>query len=122
MAGILLVHGGWHGPWCWDGVAERLTGHGHRVGTVRLRGHDGPAGRIWHRVHHHVEDVGAAAARFAEPPVLVGHSMGGLAVQKYLERGPARGMSLLATVPRRGRWGPSPAWPPATRRCWPRPP
>ena len=36
MAGILLVHGGWHGPWCWDGVAERLTGHGHQVGTVRL--------------------------------------------------------------------------------------
>ena len=35
MAGILLVHGGWHGPWCWDGVAERLTGHGHQVGTVR---------------------------------------------------------------------------------------
>ena len=24
MAGILLVHGAWHGPWCWDGFAERL--------------------------------------------------------------------------------------------------
>jgi hypothetical protein len=36
MAGILLVHGGWHGPWCWDAMAERLTGHGHQVGTVRL--------------------------------------------------------------------------------------
>jgi hypothetical protein len=31
MAGILLVHGAWHGPWCWDGVAERLRHRGHRV-------------------------------------------------------------------------------------------
>jgi pimeloyl-ACP methyl ester carboxylesterase len=102
MAGILLVHGGWHGPWCWEQFAERLTSQGHQVRAVRLRGHDQPPGRIWHRVHHYVDDVGEAAAQFAEPPVLVGHSMGGLAVQRYLERGPARGVVLLATFPRRG--------------------
>jgi pimeloyl-ACP methyl ester carboxylesterase len=102
MAGILLVHGAWHGPWCWDGVAERLRRRGHQVRAVRLRGHDRPTGRIWHRVHHYVQDVGAAAARFAEPPVLVGHSLGGLVVQRYLEGGPARGAVLLAPFPRRG--------------------
>jgi pimeloyl-ACP methyl ester carboxylesterase len=102
MAGILLVHGGWHGPWCWDQFAERLTSQGHQVRAMRLRGHDRPSGRIWHRVHHYVDDVGEAAAQFAEPPVLVGHSMGGLAVQRYLERGPARGVVLLATFPRQG--------------------
>jgi hypothetical protein len=37
MAGILLVHGAWHGPWCWDGFAERLAGHGHQVLAVSLR-------------------------------------------------------------------------------------
>jgi pimeloyl-ACP methyl ester carboxylesterase len=105
MAGILLVHGAWHGPWCWDGVAERLRRRGHQVQAVRLRGHDRPAGRIWHRVHHYVQDVGAAAARFAEPPVLVGHSLGGLVVQRYLETGPANGMVLLAPFPRRGTLG-----------------
>ena len=99
MTGILLVHGAWHGPWCWDGVAERLRRRGHRVEAVRLRGHDRPPGRIWHRVHHYVEDVGVAAARFAEPPVLVGHSLGGLVVQRYLERGPAQAAVLLAPIP-----------------------
>ena len=89
MAGALLVHGAWHGPWCWDGFAERLAGHGHQVQAVRLRGHDQPPGRSWHRVHHYVTDVRQAAARFAQPPVLVGHSLGGLVVQRYLEHGPA---------------------------------
>jgi pimeloyl-ACP methyl ester carboxylesterase len=83
-------------------VAERLASHGHQVHAVRLRGHDRPPGRIWHRVHHYVQDVHEAAARFPEPPVLVGHSLGGLVVQKYLEHGPAQGAVLLAPLPRRG--------------------
>jgi pimeloyl-ACP methyl ester carboxylesterase len=102
MANILLVHGAWHGPWCWDGLAERLRRRGHQVQAVRLRGHDRPPGRIWHRIHHYVQDVAAAAARFPDPPVLVGHSVGGLAVEKYLERGPGKGAVLLAPFPRRG--------------------
>jgi pimeloyl-ACP methyl ester carboxylesterase len=99
MAGALLVHGAWHGPWCWDGFAERLAGHGHQVQAVRLRGHDQPPGRSWHRVHHYVTDVRQAAARFAQPSVLVGHSLGGLVVQRYLEHGPAPGAVLMASVP-----------------------
>jgi alpha-beta hydrolase superfamily lysophospholipase len=66
MTGILLVHGAWHGPWCSDGAAERLTRHGHQVEAVRLRGHDQPPGRIWHRVHHYLQDVHEAAARFID--------------------------------------------------------
>jgi pimeloyl-ACP methyl ester carboxylesterase len=102
VSGILLVHGAWHGPWCWDAFAERLAGHGHEVHAVRLRGHDQPPGRIWHRVHHYVDDVRQAAAAFPEPPVLVGHSLGGLVVQRYLERHPAPGAVLLASVPPTG--------------------
>jgi len=102
MADILLVHGAWHGPWCWTHFAERLTACGHRVRTVELRGHDRPRGRIWHRVRHYVEDVERAAAGFPAPPVLVGHSLGGLVVQKYLEHHPAPGAVLMASIP---PWG-----------------
>jgi pimeloyl-ACP methyl ester carboxylesterase len=102
LTAILLVHGAWHGPWCWEGVAERLASHGHQVEAVQLRGHDHPPGRIWHRVHHYLQDVEEAAARFIEPPVLVGHSLGGLVVQRYLERGRARGAVLLAPLPSHG--------------------
>jgi pimeloyl-ACP methyl ester carboxylesterase len=105
MTGILLIHGAWHGPWCWDGFVERLTERGHHVRAVRLRGHDGRPGRIWHRVHHFVDDVRHAAAEFPVPPVLVGHSLGGLVVQKYLERNPAKGAVLMASVPIGGTIG-----------------
>jgi pimeloyl-ACP methyl ester carboxylesterase len=107
MANVLLVHGAFHGPWCWDGLAERLRRRGHQVQAVQLRGHDRPPGRIWHRVHHYLQDVTAAAARFPDPPVLVGHSLGGLLAQRYLERHPAPGAVLLASVPPGGMLRPA---------------
>ena len=106
MSGILLVHGAWHGPWCWDEFSAYLGERGHEVRAVELRGHDRAPGRIWHRLRDYVEDVRAAAAEFGEPPVLVGHSMGGLVVQKCLEDGEAAGAVLLAPPPRRGPWPP----------------
>jgi pimeloyl-ACP methyl ester carboxylesterase len=102
MAGVLLIHGGWHGPWCWDTFADRLSERGHEVKAVQLRGHDGRPGRLWHRIHEYVEDVERAAAGFDRPPIPVGHSMGGLVTQKYLERNPAPGAVLLASVPSGG--------------------
>jgi pimeloyl-ACP methyl ester carboxylesterase len=105
MTAILLVHGAWHGPWCWDGFAARLTERGHDVRPVLLRGHDQPPGRIWHRVSGYVADVAAAAAEVGEPPVIVGHSMGGLVVQKYLEHHPAAGGVLMASIPPGGTIG-----------------
>jgi alpha-beta hydrolase superfamily lysophospholipase len=95
---VLLIHGAWHGPWCWDDFAHHLTERGHDVRAVRLRGHDGRPGRIWHRIHHYVEDVERAAADCDRPPIPIGHSMGGIVVQKYLERNAAPGAVLMATV------------------------
>ena len=99
MAGILLIHGSWHGPWCWERFRARLTDHGHDARAVRLRGHEGGSGRIWHRIHHYLDDVRGAAAKFAEPPVLVGHSMGGFIAQKHLEANGAPGAVLMASIP-----------------------
>ncbi len=102
MSDLLLVHGAWHGPWCWDAFADRLRGRGHVVRAMQLRGHDGQPGRLWHRIPDYVADVERAAADFDEPPVLVGHSMGGLLTQKYLERNAAPGAVLLAPIPAGG--------------------
>jgi alpha-beta hydrolase superfamily lysophospholipase len=95
---ILLIHGAWHWPWCWDAFADRLRGRGHDVRAMRLRGHDGQRGRIWHRLRDYVEDVERAAAEFDWPPIPVGHSMGGLLAQRYLERNPAPGAVLMASI------------------------
>lgn len=103
---LLFVHGAWHSSWCWT---EHLTGwfteRGHQVGTVDLRGHGSapPKGSFKRtRLRDYVEDVAEAAAAFETPPVVVGHSMGGLVVQKYLERHTAPGGVLVASVPPRG--------------------
>ena len=106
MAGILLVHGAWHGAWCWDQFAERLRARGHRVDALNLRDHGTPSReRIWHRISHYVSDLEQAAAGFPDPPAVVGHSMGGLVVQKYLETNQAPAAVLLAPVPTTGALG-----------------
>lgn len=51
------------------------------------------------RISDYVSDVIKASARLNAPPVLVGHSMGGLVVQKYLEKYPAPAAVLLASLP-----------------------
>lgn len=102
MAGILLVHGAWHGAWCWKDFAARLAERGHDVRVMQLRGHDQRSGRIWHRLADYVEDVRIAAGEFSEPPVIVGHSLGGVLVQKYLETHRAPAAVLLATIPAGG--------------------
>lgn len=36
MAGVVLVHGAWHGAWCWDGVVDELTAADVPVTAVEL--------------------------------------------------------------------------------------
>ena len=103
---VLFVHGAWHGAWCWaehflpyfadqglSAHALSFRGHGHSAGAPRVRGL---------RIGHYVADLAQMAATLPVPPILVGHSMGGLVVQKYLERHPARAAVLLASVPPHG--------------------
>jgi hypothetical protein len=110
-APVLLVHGAWHGAWAWeDTFLPYLAERGRRVSALNLRGHgasrlDGSLRRV--RLRDYVEDVRSAAASLPEPPVLVGHSMGGLVVQKLLETHAAPAAVLLASVPPRGPWGAS---------------
>jgi alpha-beta hydrolase superfamily lysophospholipase len=105
VADILLVHGAWQGPWCWDEFAGRLIDGGHEVIAVQLRGHDGRQGRIWHLLRDYLHDVEQAAARFTAPPTIVGHSIGGFVAQKYLERQAAPAAVLLASIPPGGTLG-----------------
>lgn len=108
-APLVLVHGAWHGAWCWqEHFVPALTEAGYAVHAVSLRGHGGSHGRDrlrWTRLADYVADLAAMTAGLPAPPILVGHSMGGLVVQKYLERGPAAAGVLLASAPPRGITG-----------------
>ena len=89
MARILLVHGGVARPLVLGHFAERLTGPGHEctppgcaATTSRAGGFGTASATTWPTC------AGRGRARH---PILVGHSMGGLPVQKSLEDGDAAG-------------------------------
>jgi len=105
MTSLLLVHGAWHGAWCWeDHLVRWLTERGHRAVAIDLQHHgaqdrDG-LGRA--RIRDYVADVGAAAASLPAPLVVVGHSMGGFVLQHWLAENRPAGAVLVAPVPSRG--------------------
>lgn len=79
----VLVHGAFHGGWCWRHVAERLRAHGHRVFTPTLTGL-GERAHLRHvepDLHTHIADV--VQTLFCEElqdVVLVGHSYAGAVI------------------------------------------
>jgi pimeloyl-ACP methyl ester carboxylesterase len=103
---VVFVHGAWHGAWCWgEHFLPYFARHGYPAHAFDLRGHgrsDG-AGRLrTHRIADYVDDLDRVVRGLNCRPVLVGHSMGGVIVQKYLETRTAAGAVLLATLPPSG--------------------
>lgn len=99
-APLLFVHGLGHAAWCWENWESAAAATGHPVATVTLRGHDGGSGRLrGAMLGHYVDEVVAAATALDRPAVLVGHSMGGLVVQRALARYAAHAAVLVAPVP-----------------------
>ena len=103
---LLFVHGAWHGAWCWEEYfLPYFAGKGYTSHALSLRGHGGsdkPAHFRSLRITDYVADVAQVVNQFPEKPVLVGHSMGGLVVQKYLEEHEVPAAVLLASVPVKG--------------------
>lgn len=103
---LLFVHGAFAGAWVWDEhFLPWFAARGYAAHALSLRGHGGSDGHEqidWHSIQDYVEDLAAVAADLDAPPVLIGHSMGGFVVQKYLERHAAPGAVLLCSVPPQG--------------------
>lgn len=109
MATFVLVHGAWHGGWCWRRVAERLTARGHRVATPTLTGVGEREHLLGKDVYlsTHVDDV-ANVIRYEELEnvVLVGHSYGGFVISgvaEVIEEKIASLVFLDAFVPENGQ-------------------
>jgi pimeloyl-ACP methyl ester carboxylesterase len=86
---LLFVHGTLHTAACWDvHFLDYFAQHGYAAHAVNLRGHGNSEGREklrWTRIADFVEDVANVVQQLPSPPILIGHSMGGFIVQKYLE-------------------------------------
>ncbi len=105
---LLFVHGAWHGAWCWQRhFVPYFEARGFECHAIDLRGHGerDPAELRGASVDDYVADVAEAAKSLDAVPILIGHSMGGFVVQRYLQREhPAAGAALLAPAPPWGVW------------------
>ena len=91
MSTFVLIHGGWHGAWCWDRVAPLLEQDGHEVVRLDLPGHGEdrtPAVEV--TLEGYTDRVVEALDALSEPAVLVGHSLGGVVISQAAERRPEK--------------------------------
>jgi pimeloyl-ACP methyl ester carboxylesterase len=108
MANFVLVHGAWHGGWCWRRVVDALQAQGHRAHAVTLTG-------VGERAHlmsslitleTHIADVASAIeAEELQDVVLAVHSYAGLIGTAIADRMPQRLRHLVyvdAVVPKPG--------------------
>ena len=97
---LLFVHGLGHGAWCWEHWQSAAADAGYSSYAVSLRGHGNSPGRLrTSRLGHYADDVIEVATALPAPPVIVGHSMGGLVVQQVLARYAVRAAVLVAPIP-----------------------
>lgn len=105
---LLFVHGAYTAAWCWEehflpwfaqagfsSYALSLSGHGQSRDRRLLDSYG---------ISDYVNDLAEVVQAMPAPPVLIGHSMGGFVVQKYLEWHEAPGAVLMAAVPPEGLW------------------
>ncbi|HYM32825.1 MAG TPA: alpha/beta hydrolase [Candidatus Cybelea sp.] len=108
MANFVLVHGAWHGGWCYRDTAKALRAMGHAVFTPTHTG-------VGERAHQaseavtletHIRDVaGCIEAEELEQVILCGHSYGGMVITGIADRMPERIKALVyldAFVPENG--------------------
>lgn len=103
---LLFVHGAWHAAWCWDEhFLDFFADNGYRAMAVSLRGHgSSPTSKPLRScsIADYVDDVASVADSLPTRPVVIGHSMGGGVVQKYMESHQVPAGVLLASFPPQG--------------------
>jgi pimeloyl-ACP methyl ester carboxylesterase len=108
MADFVLVHGAWHGAWCWRRVSALLAGQGHRVHAVTLTGLGDRAHLLSPLItlETHIADVlNTIEAEELQQVVLAVHSYAGMLGTAVADRMPERLRHLVyvdAVVPKPG--------------------
>ena len=108
---IILIHGAWHSAICWaDTFLPYFAEQGYNVVAPSLRHHgksEGVGTLRWQRIRAYAADIQQVVQNLEGKIYLVGHSMGGHVVQKYLELypdAPIEKAVLLCSVPPHGVW------------------
>jgi pimeloyl-ACP methyl ester carboxylesterase len=102
---VVMVHGGFTGGWSFERFRGPFEAAGHACAAPDLRGHaPGPGGRgvVGVSMSQFARDIAELARAQPSPPVLIGHSMGGLVAMMAAMRAEISALILLAPSP---PWG-----------------
>src|SRR5260370_26901140 len=87
MSTFVLVHGAWHGGWCWHKVVARLERLGHIVVAPDMKGHGidrtSPAETTLETL---ADGIASVVAAQQEKVILVGHSFGGAIITEGAQK------------------------------------
>src|SRR5207244_4738918 len=93
MATFVLVHGGWHGGWCWQKVIPFLEAAGHEVYAPTLTGLAERASELSPEVglETHIKDIeGLLVEKDLHAVILVSHSYSGMVITGVVDAVPER--------------------------------
>ena len=102
---VIMVHGAFCAGWTFDNFRLPFEGAGHVVHCPDLKGHGEGAGAnavLGLSMTDYARDIAELCRQCQEPPILIGHSMGGLVAQLAARRASIRALVLLAPSP---PWG-----------------
>jgi non-heme chloroperoxidase len=101
-----MIHGAFCGPWAFDAFRKPFEAAGFRVHAPALRHHGAkakpPAALGTTSLLDYAKDLAEFVRGLGAPPVIVGHSLGGLLAQMLAAKGLAEALVLLAPSP---PWG-----------------
>jgi pimeloyl-ACP methyl ester carboxylesterase len=104
---FVLVHGAWHGAWCWHKVLPLLQAMGHTAIAIDLPGHGKSQSDVSDiGLNDYVNEIVNAVNLQDGPVILVGHSMAGIPISQAAEKLGAEKLAALiyldAFLPRNG--------------------
>jgi pimeloyl-ACP methyl ester carboxylesterase len=102
---LIFIHGAWHDSFYWHTITDDLCKKGWEIYAIDLPGHG--SDRVNRKLNlicfrdylFHLELV---LSDIGKKVILVGHSMGGMVVQKYLQKNSCVAAILMAPVPHFG--------------------
>jgi len=100
---LLFQHGAWHGAWCWQPWMDYFASLGYEVHAISLPAHGKSSANKQHinfyTLKDYVNTLASQVEAVSPKPVVIGHSLGGGILQKYLENHQLPGAVLLASLP-----------------------
>ena len=92
---FVLLHGAWHGGWCWDGVIDEIVKAGHTAEAPTMPGHNPDDDRSNIRFEDYVDKICSVLEQQSAPVVLVGHSSAGYIIQAVAPKVPDKLAQLI---------------------------